>query len=68
MAKTDARRPPLERAYSGGSALPVKVLRHFEETFDCRIYEGYGLTETSPVVAYNQRYWPCKPGTVGRPI
>lgn len=61
-------RPRLDRAFSGGSALPVKVLEDFEETFGCRIYEGYGLTETSPVVAYNQKAWPCRPGTVGRPI
>ncbi len=67
-ASTDARRPPLDRAYSGGASLPVKVLREFEETFGCPIYEGYGLTETSPVVAYNQKPWPVKPGTVGRPI
>jgi long-chain acyl-CoA synthetase len=62
------RRPRLDRAYSGGSALPVAVLEKFEQTFGCRIYEGYGLTETSPVVAYNQKAWPCRPGTVGRPV
>jgi long-chain acyl-CoA synthetase len=67
-AAADPRRPPLDRAFSGGSALPVPVLEKFEEVFGCRIYEGYGLTETSPVVAYNQRAWPCRPGTVGKPI
>ena len=67
-ASRDPRRPPLDRAFSGGSALPVKVLEEFQETFGCQIYEGYGLTETSPSVAYNQRAWPCKPGTVGRPL
>ncbi|MFJ8313706.1 MULTISPECIES: long-chain fatty acid--CoA ligase [unclassified Streptomyces] len=60
--------PRLDRAFSGGSALPVRVLTEFEEAFGCPIYEGYGLTETSPVVAYNQKAWPCRPGTVGRPI
>lgn len=67
-AAADVRRPPLDRAFSGGSALPVTVLEEFQETFGCQIYEGYGLTETSPVVAYNQRAWPCRPGTVGRPV
>ncbi|WP_327070799.1 long-chain-fatty-acid--CoA ligase [Kitasatospora sp. NBC_01302] len=67
-AEQDARRPPLDRVFSGGSALPVPVLERFEEVFGCRIYEGYGLTETSPVVAYNQPAWPRRAGTVGRPI
>ncbi|MET1074868.1 MAG: long-chain fatty acid--CoA ligase [Umezawaea sp.] len=68
VAAADPRRPPLDRAFSGGSALPVAVLERFEEAFGCPIYEGYGLTETSPVVAYNQEYWPRRPGTVGKPI
>ncbi|MYX97622.1 AMP-binding protein [Streptomyces sp. SID486] len=67
-AADDVRRPALDRAFSGGSALPVKVLEDFQEVYGCPIYEGYGLTETSPVVAYNQKAWPRRPGTVGRPI
>jgi long-chain acyl-CoA synthetase len=67
-AERDPRRPPLDRAFSGGSALPVAVLERFESVFGCRIYEGYGLTETSSSVAYNQRAWPTRPGTVGRPL
>mgnify|MGYP001161695419 CR=1 FL=1 len=67
-AARDPRRPPLDRAFSGGSALPVTVLEEFQKVFGCPIYEGYGLTETSPVVAYNQRAWPSRPGTVGKPI
>ncbi|WP_245205437.1 long-chain fatty acid--CoA ligase [Kitasatospora sp. RG8] len=61
-------RPRLDRAYSGGSALPVKVLEEVQEVFGCTVYEGYGLTETSPVVAYNQKAGPTRPGTVGRPV
>lgn len=60
--------PRLDRVYSGGAALPGPVLQRIEQTFGCRVYEGYGLTETSPVVAYNQTMWPCRPGTVGKPI
>ncbi|MFJ4773843.1 long-chain fatty acid--CoA ligase [Streptomyces uncialis] len=67
-ARADPRRPPLDRAFSGGSALPVALLDAFRETFGCPVLEGYGLTETSPVVAYNQKAWPLRPGTVGRPI
>ena len=33
---------------SGGSAMPVEVMKRFEKAFDCIILEGYGLSETSP--------------------
>ena len=39
---------------SGGAALPVEVLRGFEEAFDVPVLEGYGLSETSPVASFNQ--------------
>src|SRR4051812_20401327 len=38
---------------SGGSAMPVEVLRGFEEAFGCTVLEGYGLSETSPVASFN---------------
>ncbi|MEC3979809.1 long-chain-fatty-acid--CoA ligase [Amycolatopsis sp. H20-H5] len=60
--------PHLRRAYSGGSALPVPVLEAVAETFGCEVYEGYGLTETSPCVAYNHPGSITRPGTVGTPI
>ena len=53
---------------SGGAPMPVELLRAFEETFKVRILEGYGLSETAPVVAFNQLQRPSKPGTVGLPI
>lgn len=37
---------------SGGSSIPEKVIRLFTAA-KIRIYEGYGLTETSPVIAVN---------------
>ena len=37
-------------------------------TFSVRVLEGYGLSETAPVVAFNQLQRPSKPGTVGLPI
>jgi long-chain acyl-CoA synthetase len=57
----------LRLAISGGAALPVEVLRGFEQTFDTVVLEGYGLSETSPVATFNtptQR----KPGSIGVPI
>jgi long-chain acyl-CoA synthetase len=53
---------------SGGAPMPLDVLQRFEKTFGVRVLEGYGLSETSPVVSFNQLYRPTKPGTVGFPI
>jgi long-chain acyl-CoA synthetase len=38
---------------SGGSPLPVEVAQKFENKTGSTIYEGYGLSETAPVVACN---------------
>jgi long-chain acyl-CoA synthetase len=64
-AKRDARRPPLRVAISGGASLPLAVLEAFETAFHVPIYEGYGLSETSPAASFNQECFGRKPGTVG---
>ncbi|MDN5755545.1 MAG: AMP-binding protein, partial [Micrococcaceae bacterium] len=43
----------LRYAVSGGSALSVAALHNFEEAFGAPVHEGWGLTETSPVAAFN---------------
>ncbi|TDQ62744.1 long-chain acyl-CoA synthetase [Actinomycetospora succinea] len=53
---------------SGGSAMPVEVLREFEETFGCTVLEGYGLSETSPVASFNHPDAERKAGSVGTPV
>jgi len=53
---------------SGGAALPVEILRGFEEKFGCTILEGYGLSETSPVASFNQPGRVRKPGSIGTPV
>jgi long-chain acyl-CoA synthetase len=53
---------------SGGAALPVEVMRGFEEAFGCVILEGYGLSETSPVASFNHPDRPRKAGSIGTPI
>jgi long-chain acyl-CoA synthetase len=53
---------------SGGSAMPVEVLRAFEERFGCKVLEGYGLSETSPVASFNHPDRERKPGSIGTPI
>ncbi|WP_028934318.1 long-chain-fatty-acid--CoA ligase [Pseudonocardia spinosispora] len=53
---------------SGGAALPVEVLHAFEKRFDAMVLEGYGLSETSPVVSFNHPNAVRKPGSIGTPI
>ena len=53
---------------SGGAALPVEILRGFEEKFGCIILEGYGLSETSPVASFNHPDRVRKPGSIGTPV
>jgi long-chain acyl-CoA synthetase len=55
-------------AVSGGSAMPVEVMRAFGERFSVGILEGYGLSETSPVASFNRTDRPTKPGSVGLPV
>ena len=55
-------------AVSGGSALPVEVLRAFGEKFTVKILEAYGLSETSPAATFSRPDRPAKPGSVGLPI
>lgn len=58
----------LRYCVSGGASLPVSVMDKFRQNFAVEIYEGYGLTETSPVASFNHVGRPPRPGTVGTPI
>ncbi|GGS31727.1 long-chain fatty acid--CoA ligase [Streptomyces griseoviridis] len=60
--------PELRVCVSGGASLPVAVLERFEAAFGARIYEGYGLSETSPAAAVNQPVFGARPGTIGHPL
>jgi long-chain acyl-CoA synthetase len=53
---------------SAGAAMPVEVLRRFEDTFDCAVLEVYGLPETSGVACFNRPRETRKVGSIGTPI
>jgi len=56
----------LRFAVSGGGPLSERLTRFFDG-MGVQVLEGYGLTETSPVLTLNvERAW--RPGTVGRPL
>jgi acyl-CoA synthetase (AMP-forming)/AMP-acid ligase II len=57
----------LRVAVSGGEPLAAEVRDRFREIFGLPITEGYGLTETSPVVSVNP-LGKNKPGSVGPPL
>ncbi len=58
----------MEILSSGGAPMPVEVMKAFEEKFGCRILEGYGLTETSPISNFNHPQVDSIPGTVGHGV
>jgi long-chain acyl-CoA synthetase len=58
----------LRLAVSGSAPLPRDVLARLLERGGQPIYEGYGLTETSPVLTTTLCSDEAKPGSVGRPI
>jgi long-chain acyl-CoA synthetase len=58
----------LRLAVCGGASLPVEVLHGFEKRFGVDVLEGYGLSETSPVAAFNPPDRPRKPGSIGLPV
>lgn len=41
----------LRRVTCGGAAVPLSLMQRFEETFGTPLVQGFGMTETSPLVA-----------------
>ncbi|WP_413363523.1 fatty acid--CoA ligase family protein [Lysinibacillus sp. 3P01SB] len=58
----------LRLAISGGASLPVALLHNFEEKFNVRVSEGYGLSEASPVTCFNPLDRERKAGSIGQSI
>lgn len=53
---------------SGGAPLPVEVKKNFEGMTGCTVIEGYGLSETSPVVCANPIDGENRAGSIGLPF
>jgi long-chain acyl-CoA synthetase len=53
---------------SGGASLPLEVKTKFEAATGCKLMEGYGLSETAPVLTINPLEGVNKPGSAGLPV
>jgi long-chain acyl-CoA synthetase len=58
----------IKTCISGGAPLPLEVKNRFEALTGCRLVEGYGLSETSPVATCNPLDTGGKSGSVGLPL
>ncbi|NBV97219.1 MAG: hypothetical protein EBT30_06690 [Verrucomicrobia bacterium] len=57
----------LKMVVTGAEKLPSSLREDFEKKVGVNVYEGYGMTEGSPVIAVN-RPGLQKPGTVGKAV
>ncbi|MBS0260918.1 MAG: long-chain fatty acid--CoA ligase [Planctomycetes bacterium] len=58
----------LKSCLSGGAALPQAIADEFSEHTGCRVVEGYGLSEASPVTHAGPLDGTAIPGTIGVPL
>ncbi len=62
--------PPksLKAAIAGGTALHHAVAERWQKITGTRVAEGYGLTETAPLVSFNPLEQPVRIGSIGVPV
>ena len=58
----------IKACISGGAPLPLEVKQRFEKLSGCKLVEGYGLTESSPVATCNPFDGEVKEGSIGLPL
>ena len=58
----------IRNAFSGAATLPVEIVERWETMTGGRLVEGFGMTETSPVLTANPMNGKHRPGYVGVPF
>jgi long-chain acyl-CoA synthetase len=58
----------LRFAMCGSAPVPAEVMKRFEETFNCLVVEGYGLSESTCRSTFNPPNRRRRPGSCGLPI
>jgi long-chain acyl-CoA synthetase len=58
----------LRFAMCGSAPVPAEVIKKFEETFNCPVIEGYGLSESTCRSTFNPPDDRRRPGSCGVPI
>jgi long-chain acyl-CoA synthetase len=64
----ELRTEQLRFAMCGSAPVPAEVLRKFEETFNCLVIEGYGLSESTCRSSFNPPDERRRPGSCGMAI
>lgn len=64
----DVQLPHIRFCVSGGASLPAPLLHKIEAVLQTSVIEGYGLTETAPVLTVNDPKIGSIPGSVGKPL
>ena len=65
---TNADLSSIHTSISGASTLPAATIERWEDATGGRLIEGYGLTETAPILAGNPLDGTRRPGYVGLPF
>ena len=58
----------LRFAMCGSAPVPAEVMKRFEQTFNCPVIEGYGLSESTCRSTFNPADERRRPGSCGLPI